>query len=1205
VNETLPPQPPRARTAWLIGDGTMLIHCAELLLERGFEIRGVITASPQLRAWAVQAELAVVSAGDGYVDRLAAEEFAYLFSIVNLRILPPEVLALPTRLAVNFHDALLPRYAGVNATSWAILNGEAVHGVTWHVMEQGADTGDVVKFREVVIAEGETSASLNMKCYEAGIETFRELLDDIAAGKLSRRKQDVAQRSYFARYRRPAGGGLLCWGVSAERTEALHRCFDFGPSPNDFGSLKLPIDDSLYVVKGLKVLGEASGRPPGSVVQITTGALRVTTQTKDLVVTRLASLDGRIVPVEAVVEAHRIRPGTVLKDPSEAQLASATVRWQQACRHDAGWAKDLATPQVRLPDRTDGLRAQETRASSYRELVLELSEPAKHLLVGVAETSPRWVGVLASLLAFLGRMAEAGARRVSLIPPWAGPSDGLDRSCSSVVPLVIPPVGEAADFAELLAAVSRRLDLLVTRGAPASDLRSRYPNLSDADADADHGAEIQVELVESMDQRRAPGGCALRVVIAAGSLDTLWGIDVSVISEPELRRLWEQYMAFLGRIAEDPSRELVKIPLLTADEWRRVVVDMNQTQRSYPLDTPVHALFSRTAARKGDAVAVICAQASMSYRELDRRSSALAVFLEEAGIGQGMCVGVFLPRTIDLVVALLGVLKAGAAYVPLDPIYPEDRLAFMIDDSKLSVVLTTADLEDSLPPTAARRILVDAQWDDVEEGFVRGGSGGEPPGGGDRVGPDALAYVIYTSGSSGRPKGVQVYHRGLTNFLLSMAETPGVAETDKLMSLTTICFDIAALELYLPLIQGAIVELVPAEICRDGIRLKEAIEASDATVIQATPSTWQMLVSAGWGQAGSLRVLCGGEALPRALAEELSQRSAEVWNLFGPTETTIWSSCGRVVDSTNISIGRPIANTQFYVLDDHLNPTPIGVPGELYIAGDGVAAGYQGRPELTAARFLPDPFAAGADRRMYRTGDLVRYRDDGSLQYLNRIDSQIKIRGYRIELEEIEAALRQHESVKTSIAIVDEDRTGHKSILAYVVLRPHAPANLPETLMAGLRACLPHYMVPDAITTLERLPYTPNGKLDRTALQRRRAAVPKPRSPAPGALKRALEEQIAEEWQAVLGRDGLGVHDSFFDVGGDSVSLTRLVRTLGERFDRRFTSTDMFRSPTIHSFANFMRASAGPTPVEVSREADLADRRRAQRSDYRRKRQPP
>jgi acyl-coenzyme A synthetase/AMP-(fatty) acid ligase/acyl carrier protein len=461
--------------------------------------------------------------------------------------------------------------------------------------------------------------------------------------------------------------------------------------------------------------------------------------------------------------------------------------------------------------------------------------------------------------------------------------------------------------------------------------------------------------------------------------------------------------------------------------------------------------------------------------------------------------------------------------------------------------------------------------------------------------------MIYTSGSTGKPKGVPIKHESLTNLLWSMQRTPGIGVRDKILALTTISFDIACVEMLLPLICGGCVEILPAEITSDGTRMREVLESTDATIVQATPATWRMLLAAGWRARKRFRIWCGGEALAPQLARSLLERCAELWNCYGPTETAIYACFHRVLDPDEIAIGRPVANTQMYVLDEHLNPAPVGIAGELFIGGAGLSPGYHRRPELTQKSFLTHAFdQSGPASRLYRTGDSCRYWRDGSVEYLGRLDNQVKVRGYRIELGEIESVLARHSSVREVVAATRDDEAGNRKIVAYVVPTDAGIPPTAETLRDFLQETLPHYMVPAAFVLLARMPVSPNGKVDRKALH---LATPLTRPTPIVATSLSCEEQrVLSIWQEFLSSPDVGLHDNFFDVGGDSILLVQMAQRLSREYGRDFSNMDLFQFPTIASFAGHVAGVAGGRDAGHGMDVpDLQDRAELRAGRLRRK----
>ncbi|BAZ11503.1 amino acid adenylation domain protein [Calothrix sp. NIES-4071] len=636
-----------------------------------------------------------------------------------------------------------------------------------------------------------------------------------------------------------------------------------------------------------------------------------------------------------------------------------------------------------------------------------------------------------------------------------------------------------------------------------------------------------------------------------------------------ISRMLGHFRTLLLGMIVNQQQYLADLPLLTEAECHQQLEEWNSTQADYP-QVCIHQLFEAQVERTPNTVAVVFDHEQLTYQELNARANQLAHHLQVLGVGAEVLVGICIERSLHMIVALLGILKAGGAYVPLDPAYPHARLAFMLEDAQVSVLLTQQNLLANLPKHQAKVVCLDTESQKISQE-----NSCNPI---HCVTTENLAYVIYTSGSTGKPKGVQIPHGAVVNFLSYMRQTPGLTPEDTLLSVTTLSFDIAALELYLPLIVGARLVIVNRLDATDGTKLLQKLTSSSATVMQATPATWRMLLAAGW-QSGQLnrqlKILCGGEALNFCLARQLLERSSEVWNLYGPTETTIWSVVQKVsqLEEGVISIGRPIANTQLYILDQHQKLVPVGVMGELHIGGAGVARGYLNRPQLTAQKFIPHPFHKDSTSLLYKTGDLARHLPDGTVEFLGRIDNQVKLRGFRIELGEIETLLNQHPAVHSSVVVVREDEPGDQRLVAYVVFNLNQLAEITE-LRRHLQEKLPSYMVPSVFVQLETLPITPNGKLDRRALPEPDGSNLHLETNSTHVLPRhPVEELLVGIWQQVLGVPQVGIYDNFFELGGHSLLATQVVSRVRKTFEIDLPLQRLFESPTVAALAIVINSS--------------------------------
>ncbi|HEY6432916.1 MAG TPA: amino acid adenylation domain-containing protein [Acetobacteraceae bacterium] len=631
-----------------------------------------------------------------------------------------------------------------------------------------------------------------------------------------------------------------------------------------------------------------------------------------------------------------------------------------------------------------------------------------------------------------------------------------------------------------------------------------------------------------------------------------------------IARIATQLEAVLQTAVAKRDLRVSEIPLLSTAELHLVLETFNATTFDFGAATFV-ARFERQVRSSGADIAIEFQGTSIAYAELNGRVNRLARHLRSVGVAPGIRVGICMTRSIEMVIALIAVQKAGAAYVPLDPAFPSERLNFMVADSGMTTLITAGGAAARLQAGPSVRIIDLA----AEETAIAGMDASDP---GSVASAQDIAYVIYTSGSTGTPNGVAVSHGALANLLCAMQQAPGMAATDRLAAVTTISFDIAALELYLPLMVGARIELVPSGVVSDGHALAALLSTSQATMLQATPATWRLLVEAGWSGPPGFRALCGGDSLPGALAESLLQRVGELWNLYGPTETTVWSTAGRIENPAAVNVGRPIANTRIYVLDAALRPTPIGVPGDIWIGGAGLAIGYHNRHELTATRFVADPFSRDAGARMYRTGDVGRWTSDGRLLHMGRADRQVKLHGYRIELEEIETALSRLEGVRQAVVTMRDAGGNDARLVGCLVYQLGADLTSGE-IRSKLRRLLPEYMIPSIFVVLERIPLTPNGKVDHAALpdpfKHALRGSSNSERPAPG-----MEELVAQVWQELLQIDRIGALDNFFELGGNSLLALRVTATIEARTGHRLEPRALF-------FQNLRDIAAGLQRIAV------------------------
>ncbi len=1518
----------------LMGNESLLIQCAERVLQGGDRIEAVITRHADIRAWAVHQGLRVEVPGEGLAERLADVPFDWLFSIANLSVIPQAVLDRATQGAINFHDGPLPKHAGLNAPVWAILQREQRHGVTWHMIEGGIDEGDIVKQKLFDMGPNETALTLNTRCYEAAMESFAELLADLRGPGLQRTPQDLGQRSYHARLDRPAAAARLDFAQPAETLAALVAALDHGSYWNPLACPKVEAGGRVLLVTGGAIDNQPGSAAPGEVIEATPAGLVVGTASAPVRLAGLRDEQGQPVCPTAIAKAGDRLP---LLDAGTAQaLTDALAR---VVAGEDTWRRCLRAPEaIDLPS---AVAATGPAALHQTALQVPAGLSGDRLLAAVAA----WVARVSGKAAFdLAYRNAAAPRAPGYLSTW--------------VPLRLTAASDTP-FPTFVEHCTAALDKARRHPAFALDLVARDPAIKGLSV-PQIGLSQGAGFIE---------GCAVTVQLSTDGGLALWH-DAARLPMDAAAQLAQRLQGVLDALGDAPAREtpLGRLPIMSPAEREQVLYGWNDTACDYERHTCVHQFFETQVQRTPDATAVVFEGQALSYAELNRRANRVAHRLHGMGVRPGTLVGLYTPRSLELLIGALAIQKAGGAYVPLDPAYPADRVALYIEDSGAPVIVAQSSLVASLPAHKAQVLVIDQDAQTATQPDTDPDSG---------VQSSDIAYMIYTSGSTGRPKGVMVEHRNVANFFCGMDDRirhdpPGVW-----LAVTSLSFDISVLELFYtlargfklvlssdenralvssgrapisaqkmdfslyywgnddgagprkyelllegakfadthgfcavwtperhfhafggpypnPSVTGAAVAAVtqnigvragscvgplhhpariaeewavidnltngraalaiasgwqpddfvlrpqntpphnkkamfdtieqlrklwrgeavpfptangepfsvvtqprpvskelpvwvttagnpetwkeagsiganvlthllgqtvdevggkiqiyhqalrdaghdparftvtlmlhtyvasdreqarevargpmkdylrsaaglikqyawafpafkkpagvnnpfdldlrslndeemdaildfaflryfedsglfgtvddclarveelkrigvgevaclidygipteqvlqslvplaevlrrtnqPTTVAEDDFSIAAQIQRHGVTHLQCTPSMARMIAMNDEARAALAQVkhlMIGGEALPGTLVAELGQATkASIENMYGPTETTIWSSTETAsTDEAVVNIGRPIANTQLYVLDDNQEPVPVGVPGELYIGGDGVTRGYWQRDDLTAERFPPDPFvkpehAAPGGARMYRTGDLARWRPDGRIDFLGRADFQVKIRGYRIELGEIEAVLESAPGIRQAVVVAREDQPGDVRLVAYLRADPGVVA---ERLREWTAGRLPEHMVPAHFMTVDEFPLTPNRKVDRKALPAPSQAVQRERTEVFVAPENEVERKIAEIWSRVLGVPQIGAKDNFFALGGHSLLAVQAHREIKQALNTtRLSITDIFRFPTLSALAAHLDDKPKDSPQAAAESAERAQQR--------------
>ncbi|MEV6423998.1 amino acid adenylation domain-containing protein, partial [Streptomyces sp. NPDC051662] len=1179
-----------AANCFIIGGTRVLTQCAAQLLDAGVRIEGIFSDDPAVAAWADVRAIPVLDPGADLSATLSAQPFDYLFSMVNFRILPAEILDLPTTAAINFHDGPLPRYSGSHVPAWALYEGASRHAATWHRMTEAVDAGSVLLERWFPVRDHSTALSLTYETAEVGVELFAELVPHVVARTLPE-PVDTSdrERRFYRRSARMASGGLIHAGTSAVEAVRISKALDYGSFPNPLGVPTLVTEQGAVFTRQVRLIPREDPRTETTVLSVTTSAITLAAPDADLVLSDCTAVDGSALSGQAAAQRLGITPGSPLPAVSAERLADIAAAQKALRVHEPWW-------RARLEElRPAPLPADDFSAAGahYGRYELALIPASREEAVAVVR-------------AFLTVVAERTGERTFDFA-WSPAAARVLAERTHGIAAARFPVRFDGDTSPSL---RDKLDEVAARQGYAGDLELRLglagrplgsdePSFTrvmvlDRDAGEEASAEPHTEIA-LLCLRDGPPTVFVR--------ETAMGEDEALEFTEQVEDLVLTALLHGEEPHTDPQPRLHTDPQpATPPEARSpepLTVRPDDTATTSATGT-VLDLFAATVADRPGATAVRSGTRTLDYARLDAWADAIAARLHDQGIESGAVVGVLMERDLPLLPAMLGILRAGAAFLPLDPGYPVERLRRYVEVSRCDLILT----DSRTHPLGMS--LGDARSVPEPDGSAQA----VPP----QVNASDLAYLLFTSGSTGSPKGVEVEHGALANFLTGIGERLGVSSDDTLLAHTTVAFDISLLELFLGLTVGATVVLASREAAGDPSRLAEL--SGVVTVAQATPSLWRLLLGTGWTPHAELTVLSGGEALPPATAERLHGPARALWNLYGPTEATIWASTHEVTSvGSFLPLGEPLPNMELHVLNGELEQCAAGATGELYLSGGGLARGYAGRPDLTEEVFTVHP-VTGA--RLYRTGDEVRLHADGAIEWLGRGDAQVKVRGNRIEPAEIERVLERFEGVTAAVvAAARFEGRGEPRLTAYLVGDGTPTKSRLDAFVGGT---LPGYMVPDAYVALDALPLTDNGKVARAKLPLPTrdtiirsapgaAATPvesvesvesvEPSEPAvAGVTVEALAESIAGVFATTLDHSGFDVDANFFDLGGDSVNVTFAAARLGHELGTTVTAPSIFASGTPVKLArllgaegvvrlldpatedaNTVRASTDPEPV--------------------------
>ena len=1107
----------------VIGTTHLCVSILQLLQQYYWNILCVVSDDPIVKKYCKAHNINIIKD----LCQVQGKDFV-LFSVINYLILSKSFLeSHRVKYALNYHDSFLPKYGGVNSTTWSIYNNEAFHGVSWHLISPNVDEGDLVKQVSFPISAEETAFSLNLKCSGEAIRLFELILKDFDSGFLNKIRQNLNDKTYFGKGEIPKNYGILNFKDSFEEIDRVSRSLYFGKEKycNPVGTIKIWDGCNSYLFDNYNFV-EDKKAVPGKVYSCTEHSILVGIRNGKLAINNIRTLEGiqvsaystnfyknSVVPAYSITQKDREVLSGMKKSERILINKVFSSHSDQKLFFDSSLV-DLDSDRYQQNISCNGL--------SFREILVK---------------------TFLGIIRFIDKDAY--------IPVKLGLNSESKFLNTFIYKMNLVKIGVAqkdlpyGDFASFVMGSLEESQLIPRDLAFRYHIDNPYNNLE----------------IVCTETALPLGNQRLRVTVAKEHIyidgykqdkaivDSIYSFIQYVVNDLKI----DSRVRIKNYIVYDLSKEFVNGSSFNQSD--ALPANDKLINSGLPRKDPPNFLeaFEEQALLRPNATALIFEGKKLNYKSLNEKANQFARYLQEKGVQPKSLIGLGLDRSTELVTALLGIMKAGCTYIPIDPSYPFQRIHFILEDACVNYLVTKSTLGHLFDMRKNNLIFIDEESVQISQKQKNNLQR--------KVDDDHLAFVIYTSGSTGQPKGVEIFESSLDNLIHSVQKQMCFTSEDRWLALATISFDIAVMELWLPLSRGGSVVLVSEKDLSSPTEIIRLINNNHVTVVQATPSRLQMLVDTGWKGSQEITVISTGECLPERLANQLLNFNMCLWNGYGPTETTVWSSIEKVSVSKNgVTIGRPIDNTDFYILDDHKCIQPDGIPGELYIGGIGVARGYRNRPELTHQKFISSPFG-----RLYKTGDLVRRLEDGRFEYIRRLDRQVKVRGFRIELEEIEAVLKQVKGVSQVVVTTYEINPKDIRLVAYF------QGEVQQTELENAAVSfLPSYMQPNIYVKVKAFPLTANQKIDRNALP---CPIKTKDNDAYVMPQSAIEKKVASIFERHLGVEQVSADANFFSLGGHSILVVQVISEINKLFCIDLSVTSIFEYPTVRTLGMQIEAA--------------------------------
>jgi len=1141
----------------LIGEGATHLNCTRLLLENDFTLTGIVSDDPEVAHLALPHDIPCSSGYPFLKELLENSDCDYLFSIANRYIISEELLTMPRELAINYHNAPLPRYAGVHAPAWALLNGESTHGITWHVMSPLVDGGDILEQLIFPIDPEETTLTLNIKCFEAALTAFQNLLRQIKRNEISRIPQKLEKRTYFSQKERSPMGAILPFERGAEQVLRLVNALNFGFSDNTMSSARILVEGQCLSVGTAQIKNTESSSPPGTIVSINQDELQISTGSKDVVLKDIMNVRGRKLSLEDDLVGKLITSDDSLRSLSDHEIVSIENLDAMLHRHEAFWVRQLEhTHPVQL--------------SFNRETVCEVADDIEHLILKlplpksfvhhVRENLPEHEiadALIAVFAIYLSRTCHEQSFDIGFSHHTVrSETASFEELFALHVPFHFKLSLDQA-FHEIVADIASLRRKLTRRKTFYRDIHARYRRLrGKPELSKDNLFPLTIDFVPSLNEVFSiPDQNVFRIIIPEQEKGWYFSFNPQYHDRDSVGRAVNNMKTLIDEIVEKISQPHVHFSLLSGEEKKIVLNEWNNTKVSLEQGRYVHHHIEEVAENFPDAIALVIGQHSITYGELNSRVNRLARYLIKMGVQAEQHIAFCLDRSVELVVSLLAIMKTGAAYVPLDPAYPPKRIMEMWSQTGISIVISQLSIADRFQFKREITICLDRDWPIISlENSVNPVV---------EIHSECMAYIIFTSGSTAQPKGVMATYGGLYNHFYSHLGFLDHQQGHHVLHLVSFSFDAGTSHLLTALGAGATMEMLSSGMNTINVDLDLFLLSRSITHILVPSSVLDLFKRGEYPALKSIKV--GGEICNPELKAYWS-RNRRFIVAYGPTEATICSTAINYdLSMDEPVIGYPINNVRVYVLDSLLEPVPVMSTGEILVAGAGITRGYINSPSETAEKFIPDHLSRNGGQRLYKSGDWGRYQQSGVLVFEGRFDGQVKIRGYRIELGEIENALLLYPGVKQAVLVmIDDDRRG-KNLIAFISGELKAGSSEQE-IRSHLRMKLPLFMCPAEIMELPSLPLTPSRKIDKSKLieiyHDQHADVETGERNQP-----SLENSLIRIWKEVLPTRSIDRKDNFFDLGGNSLDAVRMMENIEGLLGLRLPLSVLITAPTVKELA--------------------------------------